>query len=106
MHSCLAASRDLALGAGAHGPMDHAVLSRVTGESAMTSDAPAGRDGGVEQALGAIARRGGVDYSVYAVTDAGMNERHERSMYDAVLSAVQGGATVVQVRYSTCLLLM
>ncbi|CAK7357058.1 unnamed protein product [Dovyalis caffra] len=38
------------------------------------------------------------DLFLYAVTDSGMNKKWGRSMVDAVGAAIQGGATIVQLR--------
>lgn len=36
---------------------------------------------------------------LYAVTDSGMNKKWGRSMSDAVRAAIEGGATIVQLRF-------
>lgn len=38
------------------------------------------------------------DVSVYAVTDTPLNDKHSRALLDAVLGAILGGATFLQVR--------
>ena len=37
-------------------------------------------------------------YKFYAVTDSKINEKNGRNLADAVVAAVQGGATIVQLR--------
>jgi hydroxymethylpyrimidine kinase/phosphomethylpyrimidine kinase/thiamine-phosphate diphosphorylase len=39
------------------------------------------------------------DLFLYAVTDSGMNKKWGRSIKDAVKAAIEGGATIVQLRY-------
>jgi hydroxymethylpyrimidine kinase / phosphomethylpyrimidine kinase / thiamine-phosphate diphosphorylase len=38
------------------------------------------------------------DLFLYAVTDSGMNKKWGRSIKDAVKAAIEGGATIVQLR--------
>lgn len=38
------------------------------------------------------------DLFLYAVTDSGMNKKWGRSITDAVKAAIEGGATIVQIR--------
>lgn len=40
------------------------------------------------------------DLFLYAVTDSGMNKKWGRSITDAVKAAIEGGATIVQIRFS------
>lgn len=40
------------------------------------------------------------DLFLYAVTDLGMNKKWGRSITDAVKGAIEGGATIVQIRYN------
>jgi len=39
------------------------------------------------------------DLLLYAVTDSGMNRKWGRSIAEAVKAAVEGGATIVQLRF-------
>ncbi len=43
--------------------------------------------------------RSAVDYRLYAVTDPACNAKMGRGMVEAVKEAIQGGATIVQVRF-------
>lgn len=43
-----------------------------------------------------------IDVRLYAVTDSGMIARNGISLHDAVMLAVDGGATVVQIREKDC----
>jgi hydroxymethylpyrimidine kinase / phosphomethylpyrimidine kinase / thiamine-phosphate diphosphorylase len=76
VHACLQDSAALCIGSGIHGPMDHGA-----GLSRQRAVAPAA-----------------VDYRLYAVTDANLNNKHGRSLSSAVQAAVDGGATVIQIR--------
>lgn len=46
------------------------------------------------------------DLLLYAVTDSGMNQKWGRSIADAVKAAVEGGATIVQLRFVTLLVIL
>ena len=74
--SALASSAGLALGFGTQRPFHHSSL--LTPRDALRND-PA-------------------HYTLYAVTDAGINARRGRTLGAAVAAAVAGGATVVQLR--------
>jgi hydroxymethylpyrimidine kinase / phosphomethylpyrimidine kinase / thiamine-phosphate diphosphorylase len=76
VQTCLRESAALSIGAGAHGPMDHGA-----GLSRQRPATPAA-----------------VDYSLYAVTDAHLNDKHARALGDTVRAAVAGGATMIQIR--------
>ena len=94
VHECIARSVPLSLGGGSQGAMDHgAGLVEIGGGGV-------GRGVGREAAAARATRRvqHELDYSVYAVTDDGMNARHSRPMDQAVREAVAGGATVIQIR--------
>ncbi|KAH9625592.1 hypothetical protein KSS87_017067 [Heliosperma pusillum] len=73
--------KDLGIGRGPQGPFDHFMkLESVAGRS--------------------IAPRlfQPEDLFLYAVTDSRMNKKWDRSMADAVRAAIEGGATIVQLR--------
>eukprot|EP01025_Chloroclados_australasicus_P004395 TRINITY_DN11076_c0_g1_i1.p1 TRINITY_DN11076_c0_g1~~TRINITY_DN11076_c0_g1_i1.p1 ORF type:complete len:274 (+),score=32.46 TRINITY_DN11076_c0_g1_i1:3-824(+) len=72
--------KSLPPGQGPQGAMDHGALME-------------GR-----QAAGCRCQCARIDYSLYAVTDSGMNAASGRSMADAISGAVAGGATMVQIR--------
>ncbi|OMP01609.1 Thiamine phosphate synthase [Corchorus olitorius] len=74
-------SKDIVIGGGPQGPFDH--LLRLKSNS---------RDFQRLQAFNPN------DLFLYAVTDSGMNKRWGRSITDAVKAAIEGGATIVQLR--------
>ncbi|OMO74243.1 Thiamine phosphate synthase [Corchorus capsularis] len=74
-------SKDIVIGGGPQGPFDH--LLRLKSNS---------RDCQRLQAFNPN------DLFLYAVTDSGMNKRWGRSITDAVKAAIEGGATIVQLR--------
>jgi len=74
----ITSSRDMGLGrGGAQGPMHHQPLLRTAAGPHLLSPSA---------------------LRFYAVTDSGMNERNGRGLAEAVLAAVRGGATIVQLR--------
>ena len=94
----LSHSRDLQLGGGPHGPLNH--LSSVTAKPVWpvrATLAATSTVAGVEQPDAAPALPPG-SLLLYAITDVSQNSKHGRSMYDAVRGAIAGGATMVQVR--------
>lgn len=74
-------SKDISIGNGPQGPFDH--LCRLKSQEHSSY-----RQGYFNPA----------DLFLYAVTDSGMNKRWDRSITDAVKAAVEGGATIVQIR--------
>eukprot|EP00271_Cylindrocystis_brebissonii_P023354 TRINITY_DN965_c0_g1_i6.p1 TRINITY_DN965_c0_g1~~TRINITY_DN965_c0_g1_i6.p1 ORF type:complete len:717 (+),score=82.09 TRINITY_DN965_c0_g1_i6:67-2151(+) len=78
----LRASKDLAIGQGAQGPLNH-----------FPSLAPWGHEDSSPRA-----RFRPSDLTLYAVTDPRMNARWQRSMEQAVTEAIAGGATFLQIR--------
>ncbi|XP_004140412.1 thiamine biosynthetic bifunctional enzyme TH1, chloroplastic isoform X1 [Cucumis sativus] len=74
-------SKDINIGHGPQGPFDHLCCLKNREPSSYSQGCfnPA-------------------DLFLYAVTDSGMNERWDRSITDAVKDAVEGGATIVQIR--------
>lgn len=74
-------SKSINIGNGPQGPFDHGLkLKRsVCGSSRMQKFDPS-------------------DLFLYAVTDSGMNKKWGRSITDAVKAAIDGGATIVQIR--------
>ncbi|KAL0422267.1 UNVERIFIED_CONTAM: Thiamine biosynthetic bifunctional enzyme, chloroplastic [Sesamum latifolium] len=81
VESALDYSKDILIGGGRQGPFDHLMKLK-------------------DSALNLCARRlfSPNDLLLYAVTDSRMNKKWGRSMSDAVKSAIEGGATIVQLR--------
>ncbi|KAL2254329.1 UNVERIFIED_CONTAM: Thiamine biosynthetic bifunctional enzyme TH1, chloroplastic [Sesamum indicum] len=81
VESALDYSKDILIGGGHQGPFDHLMK--------LKNSAP-----------DLCARRlfSPNDLLLYAVTDSRMNKKWGRSMRDAVKSAIEGGATIVQLR--------
>ncbi|XP_073225111.1 thiamine biosynthetic bifunctional enzyme TH1, chloroplastic isoform X2 [Cicer arietinum] len=74
-------SKDLAIGNGVQGPFDHFLALKNINQSSCRSD-----------------RFKPNDLFLYAVTDSRMNRKWGRSIAEAVKAAVEGGATIVQLR--------
>ncbi|XP_027336561.1 thiamine biosynthetic bifunctional enzyme TH1, chloroplastic [Abrus precatorius] len=74
-------SRDLVIGNGAQGPFDHFLALKNINQSSCRQS-----------------RFNPNDLLLYAVTDSGMNRKWGRSIAEAVKAAVEGGATIVQLR--------
>ncbi|GAU24375.1 hypothetical protein TSUD_390840 [Trifolium subterraneum] len=81
IESALDYSRDLVIGNGVQGPFDHFLALKNTNKSSCRQD-----------------RFNPSDLFLYAVTDSGMNRKWGRSIAEAVKAAVEGGATIVQLR--------
>ncbi|KAJ6696454.1 PHOSPHOMETHYLPYRIMIDINE KINASE [Salix koriyanagi] len=81
VETALEYSKDILIGNGIQGPFDHLLRLKSGSHSFRRKDAfnPS-------------------DLFLYAVTDSGMNKKWGRSMVDAVAEAIQGGATIVQLR--------
>lgn len=79
-------SRDLLIGNGVQGPFDHLLALKNINQSSYRQD-----------------RFNPNDLFLYAVTDSGMNRKWGRSIAEAVKAAVEGGATIVQLRFVTFL---
>ncbi|KAL5562841.1 hypothetical protein UlMin_032588 [Ulmus minor] len=74
-------SKDIVIGNGPQGPFDHLLkLKRNIYKSS--------RQGGFDPN----------DLFLYAVTDSGMNRKWGRSISEAVKAAIEGGATIIQLR--------
>jgi hydroxymethylpyrimidine kinase/phosphomethylpyrimidine kinase/thiamine-phosphate diphosphorylase len=86
VESALDYSRDLVIGNGVQGPFDHFLAFKNTNQSSCRQD-----------------RFNPNDLFLYAVTDSGMNRKWGRSIAEAVKAAVEGGATIVQLRFVTFL---
>ncbi|KAK3016332.1 hypothetical protein RJ639_007312 [Escallonia herrerae] len=74
-------SKDIVIGSGLQGPFDHLSKLKRNVHNAYVQRA---FDSG--------------DLFLYAVTDSGMNKKWGRSITDAVKAALEGGATIVQLR--------
>lgn len=71
--------KDMAIGRGPQGPFDHLLKLKACRSVAPRAFSPS-------------------DLFLYAVTDSGMNGKWGRSITDAVKAAIEGGATIVQLR--------
>ena len=81
--SVLKFSKDITVGGGPQGPLDHLFkLKRNVYHSRKLQ--PLDPD----------------DLFLYAVTDSGMNKKWGHSITDSVRAAIEGGATIVQLRFS------
>lgn len=81
VESALVYSKEIAIGTGPQGPFDH--LMRLK-RSAKTAPRKNGFDPN--------------DLFLYAVTDSRMNKKWGRSITEAVEAAINGGATIIQLR--------
>lgn len=82
VESALGYSRDIVIGNGPQGPFDH--LLRLKRNIHHSS----GKHGFDPS-----------DLFLYAVTDSRMNKRWGRSISEAVKAAIEGGATIIQLRF-------
>ncbi|CAL1385555.1 unnamed protein product [Linum trigynum] len=78
VETALEYSKDIILGNGAQGPFDHFLRLKHNTSTGGTFS--------------------GNELFLYAVTDSGMNEKWERPMEVAVKEAIEGGATIIQLR--------
>ncbi|KAH7575773.1 hypothetical protein JRO89_XS02G0216600 [Xanthoceras sorbifolium] len=78
---CVSQIKDIVIGNGPQGPFDHLLKLKSTSRKSCRQEAfdPS-------------------DLFLYAVTDPGMNKKWGRSITDAVKAAIEGGATIVQLR--------
>ncbi len=101
LQTILHASADVSLGAGAHGPMNHAAITDAWGSGDSVWRAASGATTDPTPAAPAPAAHPTpvpFDLRLYAVTDPGMNAKHGRTLEAAVEAAIAGGATLVQLR--------
>lgn len=83
VETALEYSKNLNIGNGSQGPFDHLFkLKRNTCNSSRLQVFDPS------------------DLFLYAVTDSGMNKKWGRPITDAVKAAIEGGATIVQIRFS------
>lgn len=75
-------SRDIVIGNGRQGPFDHLLGLKNSVHSSF-------RQEGFKSS----------DLLLYAVTDSRMNQKWGRSITDAVKAAIDGGVTIIQLRY-------
>ncbi|WOL02374.1 putative thiamine biosynthetic bifunctional enzyme, chloroplastic [Canna indica] len=80
VESALDYSKDIIVGNGPQGPFDHLFKLDTHAHNAGTRSFEAN------------------DLFLYAVTDPGMNRKWGRSIVDAVKAAIEGGATLIQLR--------
>nr|ACF86766.2 unknown [Zea mays] len=81
VESALYHSKDLVIGNGPQGPFDHHFELKSPSYK-----------------MGSLQKFNPDDLFLYAVTDSGMNKKWGRSIKDAVKAAIEGGATIVQLR--------
>lgn len=77
-------SKDIVIGNGPQGPFDHLLRLKRNIQKSYRQD-----------------RFNPSDLFLYAVTDSGMNRKWGRCISDAVRAAIEGGATIVQLRFVT-----
>lgn len=75
-------SKDIVIGNGPQGPFDHLLRLKRNIRKSWKQD-----------------RFNPDDLLLYAVTDSRMNRKWGRSISDAVKAAIEGGATIVQLRF-------
>lgn len=75
-------SKDIVIGNGPQGPFDHLLRLKRNIHNSWKQD-----------------RFNPNDLLLYAVTDSRMNRKWGRSISDAVKAAIEGGATIVQLRF-------
>lgn len=81
IETALLYSKDISIGNGPQGPFDHFLR--------------------LKRSASVFAKEGSFDPNdlfLYAVTDSGMNAKWNRPITDAVRAAIEGGATIVQLR--------
>lgn len=81
VETALEYSKDIVIGKGPQGPFDHLTKLKNDIKSSYKQ--------------GAFNPN---DLFLYAVTDSGMNKKWSRSITDAVKAAIEGGATIIQLR--------
>lgn len=82
VESALNYSKDIVIGNGPQGPFDH--LFRLKSQNYNVGLKP---------------RFDANDLFLYAVTNSGMNNKWGRSITDAVKASIEGGATIIQLRF-------
>ncbi|KAL8143349.1 hypothetical protein V2J09_016381 [Rumex salicifolius] len=81
VETALKYGKDIAIGNGPQGPFDHMLKLQNTAQRSLAQHAFRPED-----------------LFLYAVTDSRMNKRWNHSITDAVKAAIEGGATIVQLR--------
>lgn len=74
-------SKDIVIGSGMQGPFDHFFGLKKSPQSSPCSTFNPD------------------DLFLYAVTDSRMNKKWNRSIVDAIKAAIEGGATIIQLRF-------
>lgn len=85
VEAVLSYSKNIAIGGGCQGPMDH--LLKLKSNVQRRRFDPC-------------------DLFLYAVTDSRMNKKWGRSIVDAVKAAIEGGASIIQLRFVASLKLV
>lgn len=75
-------SKDIVIGSGPQGPFDHLLRLKSTSHHSHRPEAS-----------------NPSDLFLYAITDSGMNKKWGRSITYAVKAALEGGATIIQLRF-------
>ena len=78
-------SKDIRIGNGLQGPLDHLCKLKRNVHSSSR-----------------LQRFNPDDLLLYAVTDSKMNNKWGRSIAAAVKAAIEGGATIIQLRFVAC----
>lgn len=82
VQSALNYSKDIVIGNGPQGPFDHLFRHKSQNDNA-----------------GQKPQFDANDLFLYAVTDSGMNKKWGRLITDAVKASIEGGATIIQLRF-------
>lgn len=85
MQSALLHSKDLMIGNGVQGPFDHLFMLKKHAQKL---------------------RFNANSLLLYAVTDSQMNRKWARSITEAVKASIEGGATIIQLRFFTMFLII
>lgn len=85
VEAALSYSKNITIGGGCQGPMDHLLKLKSTVQRRPFDPS---------------------DLFLYAVTDSRMNKKWGRSIVDAVKAAIEGGATIIQLRFGASLKLV
>lgn len=87
------------VGGGVSGPLNHSFAVRSWPTVKCSANAGPTHDQSIEERVTEL--RSSTEtykYGLYCVTDAYLNEKHNRSLVDAAILAVKGGAKIIQMR--------